>query len=118
MGGRAARGGGVSSALVVLQPGGDVTEVTAATRDTWEPDREGAERARGAFRELGFEVGPMVGLSFSISGPDELFERVFPDVAAKQRTGESFDLSRLPEGAESVQAVVSEPPPAFGPGNP
>jgi hypothetical protein len=103
------------SALVVLQPGGEVAEVTAATRDEWQPDRESAERARRAFAELDFEAGPLVGLSFSITGPRELFERVFPDFAAKERTGESFDLSRVPD---SVQAVVSEPPPAFGPGNP
>jgi hypothetical protein len=108
----------MTSALVVLQPGRDTAEVTAATRDEWEPDAERATHARNALAELGFEPGPQVGLSFSITGPRELFERVFQDFAAKERTGESFDLSRLPAGAEAVQAVVSEAPPAYGPGNP
>ena len=107
----------MTSALVVLKPGKRDVEVTAATRGEWQPDLQSAERTRRMFGELGFEIGPLVGLSFSIDGPRELFERVFPDFDAKEGTGEPFDLSRVP-GDEALEAVLNEPPPAFGPGNP
>ena len=108
----------MTSALVVLKPGGQVTEVTAATRGEWKPESKNVERARRALTELGFELGPLVGVSFSITGPRELFERVFPDFERKEGTGKSFDLSGIGDAAESLEAILTETPPAFGPGNP
>jgi hypothetical protein len=111
-----------AAALVVLRPagGGDVTgePITAATVREHQPDPQAAERARRAFADAGFEVGPLVGISFSIAGPRRLLESRFPGFDELEGTGAELPLDRLPaDTADAVAAVVSEKPPDFGPGN-
>lgn len=110
-------------ALVVLRPagGGDVTTraITAQNVNESAPDRETAEGARRMFAQAGFQVGPLVGIAFSIEGPRELMTSFFDDFVEREGTGAELSLERLPRDAAAViQAVVSEAPPDFGPGNP
>jgi hypothetical protein len=109
-----------AGALVVLRPagGGDVTggPITAADVGRHAPDPQAAERARRAFADAGFEVGELVGISFSIAGPRRLLEAWFPGFVKLEGTGAELPLDRLPSDvAETVQAVVTEAPPEFGP---
>lgn len=77
--------------------------------------KEPVEAARLLFREGGFELGPYVGISFSISGPPERFERFF-GVRLGEMASLSFPLENLAgEVRESIEAVTFTPPPAFGP---
>lgn len=87
------------AALVVLRPGA-----------------QAGESVRRAFEAAGFTVGPLVGRSFSIEGPKELMQTRFPDFAASEGTGAELRAGWLDdELSGDVQAVVSEPPPDFGP---
>jgi hypothetical protein len=88
-----------ATALVVLRPGA-----------------QAGEGVRRTFEAAGFTVGPLVGRSFSIEGPRELMEAHFPDFADGEGTGAELRHDWLDdEHSRDVQAVVSEPPPDFGP---
>ncbi|HXS32696.1 MAG TPA: hypothetical protein VN758_02840 [Solirubrobacterales bacterium] len=77
------------------------------------------ERARRFFTEQGFEVGPMVGISFSIAAPLQEMERLFEGSERSAERGGELPLDRLPpEIRKTVLAVATEAPPDFGPGNP
>ena len=111
-------------------PGAE-TAVTAENVHEYTPDPEAAEAARRAFAEAGFEVGAVVGNSFSITAPASTFEKVFKvkasrdeaeGVKARARSGGEagyeIPLDNLPAGlARGVAAVTFTPPPDFGPGN-
>jgi hypothetical protein len=127
----------VISAQVVLTPASGKpapadTPVTAATLALFAPSAATVAAAADAFRALGFEVGPMVGTSFSITAPVDTFERVFkvdlgylrkPHAARDRSRGKTageleLPASTLPETLKPlVQAVTFTPPPDFGPGN-
>jgi hypothetical protein len=108
-----------TSALVVLRPesgrlaGGEA--ITAETVAEYQPDAETARAVMGFFRSAGFDVGPLVGLGFAISGSTALFERTFG--RSEPNEGESnLPLSRVPEPLrDHVQAVAFTRPPDFGP---
>ncbi len=51
--------------------------ITSQTIDRFAPSPAAAARAIAEFRAAGFEVGPLVGNSFSITGPVRTFETVF-----------------------------------------
>ena len=104
-------------ALVVLEPaGGAVTpeEVTAATIESWAPDPTTAERLRAHLRDAGCDVGPLVGLSFSVTAPDPTLER-----AVGPRTDEGWSTAQLPDDlAGAVREVTTGPEIDFGPVDP
>lgn len=88
-----------TAALVVLKPGAGE-----------------AERAKKYFADAGFELGPLVGISFSISGAAALMDQTFADFRALHGSGGELDLSKLPDDVRGVvRAVVTEAPPDFGP---
>jgi hypothetical protein len=72
----------IISAQIILrsasgrEPNGDV-EITAENIDDFSPPPGAAELMADAFRTLGFEVGPMVGISFFITAPARRFNHVF-----------------------------------------
>jgi hypothetical protein len=74
----------------------------------------------GAFAAQGFQVGPCIGISFSITAEKETFERAFGvDPQSTQFGGLELPLDHV--GADVVpfiDAVTLTEPPAFGPGNP
>jgi hypothetical protein len=114
--------------LVILRPAsgrritGD-SEITAETLGQYEPSDEDVNAVRAAFGEAGFDVGPLVGVSFAATGPRALVERFFgTKVSTSSITGahvvsDSGDLSReLPLGniavevANRLEAATFEPP--------
>jgi len=72
----------IVSAQIILrsasgrEPNGDV-EITAENIDDFSPPPGVAELMADAFRALGFDVGPMVGISFFITAPARRFNHVF-----------------------------------------
>jgi hypothetical protein len=113
----------VRSALVVLATPvanqGDGGGYTAAGAPPTLP--EGAERVRNWLTHKGFEVDPVVGIAFSISGPGRLFSSVLgvADPAAVAELDRAALTAVLPaELLDHVAAVVIGPPPDFGPLNP
>lgn len=80
-----------------------------------EPPPGATERVVRAFRELGFETGPPVGISFAVTAGAERFARVLGEPGADG----AFALDALPAAArEDVAAVTLTAPPDFGPRNP
>ena len=107
-------------AMVVLAPASGraitgSTEITAETLHEFAPDPGDAEHVTGVLAGAGFAVGPLVGISMSISGPRETFERFF-DVAvddAAEGGWEAAGARELPVPdvlAGRVRAVTFEPP--------
>ena len=126
---------GIISAQVVLRPAsgrpaGSDEAITSANVEQFLPSTAAAERVRQAFRARGFDVGPIVGTSFSITAPAQRFEEVFGVRVRPQEGGGigavsgdddanlELPLSRLPDRlADGVAAVTFSPPPDFGPTN-
>ena len=91
-----------------LPPGG----LTSATVHAGAPDPQAAERVRSHLAGRGFDLGPLVGISFSITGTRELIRQVFGDVP----DAGALPLDRLPEDVRRLMlAVEAEAPPDFGP---
>jgi hypothetical protein len=119
------------SALVVLRP--DTERLSGHERITTEnvasfvPPADAVDETVAFFEGLGFTASPPVGISFSIEGPQSLFETTFGTALRTTeeggtRTSVTVDggvelpLDRLPERiAGRLQAVTFTPPPAFGP---
>jgi hypothetical protein len=99
------------SALVVLRS--PVDSPTADRAAELMSDAAAAAIVQAYFRDLGFDVGPLVGVSFSIDGDRSLFESTFGSV------GGALDLAPLPGSIrEQLLAVTFTEPPTFGPEQP
>ncbi|MCP4542745.1 MAG: hypothetical protein GY832_36950 [Chloroflexi bacterium] len=122
----------VSAQVVLPSASGKVidgeTSITSKNIQEFAPSPKLVARATEAFAVAGFDVGAMVGISFSISAPVSTFEQVFKTrlrqedrggVEAIQDDGSgSYELSldALPKSlADLVVAVAFTPPPDFGP---
>lgn len=120
------------SAQVVLRPAGgkslrEMPPPTAAQLGQYLPSPKDAEAAMRVFREAGFQVGPLVGISFSIAAPLAAFESFFGarlrrtknrglKVAGGEGEGYELPLDALPpEAARLIEVVTFTPPPDFGP---
>ena len=123
------------SALVVLRPESNDAGSGPITSDvvrSYMPSRMDVEAATSFFAKQGFDVDDVVAISFSITGPRSLFEKLFGQKLEieRRRGGEprsvridsgalEFNLSALPQNiSRRLQAVTFTPPPDFGPGNP
>lgn len=105
------------------------TAITTENIADYSPSPDTVAAAAAAFKEAGFEVGNMVGNSFSITAPISTFERFFKiklraedrgglKVAAAKGAAEGYELplKALPERlSQYVAAVTFSPPPDFGP---
>ena len=111
-------------ALVVLRPAsgraitGD-SEITAETLPEFAPDPADAEAVVSALADAGFEVGPVVGIAMSVTGPRRRFEDRFGVQLKPADEGgwiaasgtRSLPVDRLPAAvAGRVHAVELEPP--------
>jgi len=123
----------VVSAQVVLRPASGrqidlETLITAENISQYEPSQETVEESSRSFKSLGFEVGPMVGISFSITAPTRIFTDVFKvHLRRTNRGGIEFlgdngvgrlelPITNLTEDlARHLHAVTFTPPPDFGP---
>ena len=123
------------SALVVLRPENDDAgsgPITSEVVGSFMPSPAAVEAATSFFAKEGFDVGDAVAISFSITGPRSLFEKLFGQKLEIERSrgGEprsvrldsgslEFNLSVLPKSiSQNLRAVTFTPPPDFGPGNP
>jgi hypothetical protein len=106
-----------ASALVILRTD------AAADDDRARPDPASARQVQDHLRSLGFEVGALIGTSFSITAPVDLFRRSFGDEAAIDTAASHGDTAEvdlptdlLPDdAARSVRSITFAPPPDFGP---
>lgn len=108
---------------------GSTTAVTSENVREYLPSSAAVTEARRAFEAKGFQVGNVVGNSFSISAPAKTFEKVFKvklqrdkqkgvTARASRAAEKSYELpvDKLPEDVRShVAAVTFTPPPDFGP---
>lgn len=121
------------SAIVVLhsksgkQASGSAV-ITAETLQEYQPDPASVLQAQTQFHTLGFQVSPLVGISFSITAAQSVFERTFRvtlqrnerggvEVVNKNRSaGYELPLNKLPRELQGlISAVTFSPPPDFGP---
>jgi hypothetical protein len=121
------------SAQVILPPAqGELdgnTRVTSETVGSLAPSPDQVARARKAFEEAGFEVSKLYGISFSITGPLELFEDFFKTNIKQDNSQGTYlvkdkavsyelPLQKLPAHLrEGITTVTFSPPPDFGPTN-
>ncbi len=122
----------VSAQVVLHAAGGEAIEgkrqISARKLRQLVPPHGTVSLLAGIFRSKGFEVGPFVGISFSVTGMVRDFEKYFrvrirpgkdggyEFVVNDRSVGHELSGEDLPEGLrEYVQAVVFPLPPDFGP---
>jgi len=107
------------SALVVLHPG-SAEGLPPERAGEAPPDPAAAAQALGWFRDRGFGTGPFVGISFAVTGDEELFRTVLGPLPASDAGGDrAYPLDALEDDVKPlVAAIVVPAPPDFGPGNP
>jgi len=105
------------------------TAITAENIADYSPSHTSVTAAAAGFRAAGFEVGNMVGNSFSITAPLSKFEKFFKVELQEKDSGEvqlasapddgglhELPLKALPRSlSELVAAVTFSPAPDFGP---
>ena len=103
------------------------TPVTAATLEQFQPDASAAESTRQHFRQAGFEVGNLVGTSFSITAAAGTYQQFFGTQVHLDSAGTSLvsgdgtarrelPLHDLPAAVQPhVAAVTLGEPMDFGP---
>jgi len=122
----------ISAQVILPSAGGKTidgeTVVTSKNISNFIPSPETVEKAQKIFREKGFKVENVVGISFSISAPVEIFEDTFKARIGKtENKGFEFiqadgtGSNELPKSSLAlfstgiVQAILFIPPPDFGP---
>lgn len=123
----------IVSAQVVLQPKNEKpidggTKITAENIKEFEPPPDSAVKVREIFASKGFEIGSIVGISFSITASVSKFEELFKTrlrlderggvESVKKDGSASYELSTraLPKSISDLILTVSfTPPPDFGP---
>jgi hypothetical protein len=121
------------SAQVLLRPEsgrviGTETAITSENIKDYLPSGETVNQTKKYFTEMGFDVGELVGISFSIAAPVSKFEETFNSTLCKEENGGikatsedgsikyELPLGSLPKSvADLVIAITFTPPPAFGP---
>ncbi len=104
------------------------TIITAENIKQFTPSAATVAKATAFFRDNGFDVGRVAGISFSITAPAELFEQVLKvQILGNTNDGVSFArkdgtttttlegdaLPHLPDGL--IDAITLPERPAFGP---
>lgn len=109
------------TALVVLATAGAPPGAAGYTAAGGVPDLAGpAEVVRAWFAGKGFQVDPLVGIAFAISGPERVFRATFDRATdAAVELDQAVLRGHLDEGVLGYVAAVSVgAPPDFGPGRP
>ena len=117
------------SAQVSLRPkSGNMPKpesITSENLESFLPDSTRASQTRAHFESLGFEVGALVGNSFSISAAPKKFEQHFHTkilhtnhFASLEDGSLELPVAHLPsEVKTAIDAVSFSIPPDFGPSN-
>jgi hypothetical protein len=111
----------VISAQVLLRPASGAmprdADLTAANIKAIVPAPDAVAAVTTDLADAGFDIGPVVGLSFSISARRSLFDSFFGISAAGVKKGE-ISLDGVPARVRRAVAAITFPPsPDFGPGN-
>lgn len=80
--------------------------ITSENIDEFAPPPAAAAEVADAFRSLGFEVGPLVGISFSITGPAHRFVTVFGVTLCQ--TGDEGVACLRPGGAADLELPLDK----------
>jgi hypothetical protein len=104
------------------------TPITSENISEYLPSSDSVVSAQRAFVDAGFDVGNLVGNSFSITAPASQFEKLFKvkiqhdeEAGARVNAGGAEPQYELPVAAlppelkQSVAAITFSPPPDFGP---
>ncbi len=123
----------VISAQVILRPASgrtihDGVKITSTNIAEFAPSPDDVSSVTGELRARGFEIGHVVGISFSLTGTIDAFEKLFrmrirrgkdgayEFVAGGEVVGHELTGKHLPEVLrETVHAVAFPLPPDFGP---
>ncbi len=119
----------IISAQVMLLPAsgkkiGPDTQITEKNIEEFAPPPEAYHIASEAFRSIGFEIGPLVGVSFSITASARTFENMFKADLQRSEMGGiecsggalELPLDHLPDNTSKIiQTVTFTEPPDFGP---
>ncbi len=117
------------SAQVRLKPKSGIMpkpeSITSENLESFLPDTTRASQIRAHFESLGFEVGALVGNSFSITATAKKFERQFHtkilhtnQSASLEDSSLELPIADLPDEVKAtIDAVSFSKPPDFGPGN-
>ena len=115
----ASRADQMLSAQVILRPATprrSAEPVTAENVHEVLPSPDAAALARREFEQAGFDVGPLVANSFSITGPARLFNKVLRTTRAGRSADLQLPVKGLPAAVAGViEAITFTPPPDFGP---
>ena len=109
----------IVSAQVLLKPASGTmprdVDITAENVAALAPKAEAAAEVARTLARAGFDVGPAVGLSFSISARRSVFDQFFGIESAGTTRG-TIPLDGVPAAARRhVEAITFPPPPDFGP---
>lgn len=120
----------LAAEVVLRPPGGRLSardRITSANVAAFLPEPTAVTAATDFFRDRGFEVSEPHGISFTITGPQSVFERTFGARLTVIRhdgvtsvTGEAstleLPLNQVPSNVRDViEAVTFTPPPDYGP---
>jgi hypothetical protein len=123
----------VASATVLLKSASgkavsDSSVITSETIHEYRPAPNVVASAQKGFQSLGFETGPLIGISFSITAPIQTFERIFRVKLGQTKQGglqatspsgkvsERLPTQMLPGSLQAiVTAITFVAPPEFGP---
>lgn len=111
------------SAQVIVRPSDPsvaAEPVTSANLSRHAPPGGAVAELTTYFEERGFDVGPFVGTSFSITGPASAFRGLFgDDLPTGDRGNLEFDVAALPARVRRLLRAISFSEPLdFGPGSP
>ena len=116
----AAANGPVTAVVLLRSANGAVPrpeDLTAERISQQLPPPAVANRVHQYFSSAGFTAGPIVGLSFSITGDSSDFTRTFG--IGPLDPGQEYPLDAVPGAIRQAIAAVASPEPIeFGPGNP
>ena len=123
----------LASAQVIMFPASRAsmdgrTIITVNNVSDFAPDSKAVEAVTGLFRNKRFEVGPVVGISFSITASVDTFENFLSITlrhrkhgeleffSRRKRLGRELSSEQLPKALRDyVQAIALPLPPDFGP---
>jgi hypothetical protein len=123
----------IVSAQIILRPASGQTidgnvVISASNITEFAPSPDAVSSIAAEFRSRGFEIGPLVGISFSVTGTIRAFEGLFgirirlgkdhglEFVVKNKIIGHELSGEELPEDfRQFVHAVAFPLPPDFGP---
>lgn len=119
----------IISALILLLPASGISleghdQITSETIEAFSPPPDAYISVSEFFKSMDFEVGPLVGLSFSITAPSSAFKSLFktelvksPEGGIQSREGgPEIEPDSLPSNIRRlIQTITFDEPPDFGP---